>query len=357
MYKKYFLKLATSLFSISTLSACQMGYYTQSAYNQMKILAQRTPIEKKLTEENLSEDFKHKLNLSLEAHRFAVESLKLKDSKSYTTYVDLQRPYVTYVVSAAPKWELKHHLWSFPFVGSVPYKGYFDEDDAKTEELSLQKQNLDTYLRGVSAYSTLGWFDDPLLSTMIKYSEHDLVNTVIHETVHTTLYIKNSADFNERLAVFIGNKGTELFYFNKEGINSPTLQKIKDENEDDQIFSKFISAEIVELENWYKENIPSKDSSQTADFEAKREDRLALIQEKFRKNILPLLKSNNYHSFSKNKLNNAKLLIYKTYTQDLIDFESLYKKANQDIPTFIELCKSLEKSKNPAEELKKMSQK
>lgn len=333
-----------------------MGYYTQSAYNQMKILAKRTPIEKKLTEDNLSEDFKHKLNLTLEAHRFSVEILKLKNTNSYTTYSDLERPYVTYVVSAAPKWELKHHLWSFPFVGAVPYKGYFNEDDAKAEERSLQKQNLDTYLRGVSAYSTLGWFDDPLLSTMIKYREHDLVNTVIHETVHTTLYIKNSADFNERLAVFIGNKGTELFYLNKEGLNSPTLQKIKNENDDDQIFSKFISAEIINLEHWYKENSANNDPNKNADIESTREKRFIEIQDRFQKNILPQLKSDNYLSFAKNKLNNAKLLLYKTYNQDLIDFELLYKKANQDIPTFIELCKSFEKSENPNEQLKKMSQ-
>ncbi len=334
-----------------------MGYYTQSAYNQMRILAKRTPIEKILEDKNLSADFKHKLSLSLEAHHFAIEYLKLKNTKSYTTYVDLERPYVTYVVRAAPKWKLQHHLWTFPFIGSVPYKGYFNESDAKDEERELQSENLDTYLRGVSAYSTLGWFDDPLLSSMTKYRDHDLVNTVIHETVHTTLYIKNSADFNERLAVFIGNKGTEMFYQQKEGLNSPTLLQIKNENDDDKIFSNFISPEINDLENWYKENNNASISSENSELEQKRIDRLATIQEKFKNNILPQLKSDSYQSFSKNKLNNAKLLIYKTYNQDLADFESLFQKANQDIPTFIELCKQFEESDNPTDALKKITQK
>lgn len=354
MFKNKFLSSALLIVTLPLLGGCQMGYYTQSAYYQMKILAKREPIEKILKEKNPPDELKHKLNLSLEAHRFAIEILKLKNTKSYTTYVDLERPYVTYVVSAAPKWELRHHLWTFPFVGSVPYKGYFNESDAKDEERELKEKNLDTYLRGVSAYSTLGWFDDPLLSTMTKYRDHDLVNTVIHETVHATLYIKNSADFNERLAVFIGNKGTELFYQQKEGLNSPTLLQIKNENEDDQIFSKFISPELNDLENWYKENVNSNTSSENSELEQKRQNRLATIQEKFKNNILSQLKSDSYQSFSKNKLNNAKLLIYKTYNQDLADFEALFKKANQDIPTFIELCKQLEKSDNPTADLKKI---
>jgi predicted aminopeptidase len=138
------------------LSGCQLSYYLQSAGGQIAILNKRVPIEKALKNPDLSEDEKKKLLLAKDVQKFSAETLHLNAKANYTTYVKLDRPSVSYVVSASAKWELKHHLWSFPFVGSVPYKGYFSEDDAKEEEENLKKQDLDTYLRGVSAYSTLG---------------------------------------------------------------------------------------------------------------------------------------------------------------------------------------------------------
>ena len=216
-------------------SSCQIGYLIKSSYHQMSLLSQRVPIEKVLADPSVQESTKAQLRLAQEARQFSEETLKLSPSKSYTTYVKLDQPYVTYVVSASPKWKLEHHLWDFPFVGKVPYKGYPTESEAKEEEKNLQNKNLDTYLRGVSAYSTLGWFNDPILSSMMRYRNDQLVNTIIHETVHATLYIKSSADFNERMAVFLGNKGTELFYQKKEGTDSKTLLQIKNENEDDKV--------------------------------------------------------------------------------------------------------------------------
>lgn len=309
----------------------------------MSILNSRVPIEKALQDPSLTENEKKKLILAQQAREFAEKNLSLKSTQNYSSYVKLDRPYVTYVVSASPKWELKHHLWSFPFVGSVPYKGYFNEKDAKQEEDDLKKQNLDTYLRGVSAYSTLGWFSDPLLSTMMGYSDHELVNTIIHETVHATLYIKNSADFNERLAVFLGNKGMELFYKNLEGESSQTLHKAAEENEDDRIFSKFISDEIKDLEQWYKDNKGD---------EALREKRLTQIQEKFVSDIKPRLTTSAYSRFAINPLNNARLSVFKTYMQDLSDFQKLFTHVNGSFPEFIKECKKLENSKKPEEDLK-----
>lgn len=329
-------------------SGCQMGYLMKSGYGQMKLLGSRIPVEEALKDPGLSEDKKKKLLLAQEARLFAETELHLKSTKNYTSYVELGRPYVTYVVSAAPKWELKHYQWSYPFMGEMPYKGFFNESDAVAEEKSLQTENLDTYMRGVSAYSTLGWFNDPILSSMLRYDDYDLVNTIIHETVHATLYIKRAADFNERLATFLGNKGAELFYLKKEGGNSPTLKQIQLENQDNKLFSEFISSELKVLEGWYKD-LPEKDRT-----EERRKERIGEIQKKFSLEVEPKLKTESFKKFAEANLNNARLLVYKTYMQDLSDFEKLYELENRSYSAFIERCRSLEKAEDPAAKLKEL---
>lgn len=314
----------------------------------MQLLSSREPVEKALQDPNLDETKKNKLLLAQEARVFGEQTLHLKSTKNYTSYVELGRPYVTYVVSAAAKWELKHHQWSYPFMGKMPYKGYFNEADAVEEEKSLQADGLDTFMRGVSAYSTLGWFNDPILSSMLRYDDYDLVNTIIHETVHATLYIKSSADFNERLATFLGDKGAEQFYLKKEGPESATLAQIKKENADSKLFSHFISGELRALEDWYK-NLPVADRN-----EEKRLERIAQIQKNFVTNLQPQLHTDSYKKFPEYKLNNARLLVYKTYMQDLQDFESLYNLLDQDYARFIAQCKSLESAKDPAVALKEL---
>lgn len=313
-------------------------------------MMEREPIEKTLNNEKLSLEEKSKLRVSQEAKTFAEEFLHLAKTKNYSTYVSLNQPYVTYVVSASPKWELQSHLWSFPIVGKVPYKGFFNEKLAREEELELQKQNLDTYLRGVSAFSTLGWFNDPIYSSMLRYRESDLVNTIIHETVHATLYIKNSADFNERMAVFIGNKGTDQFYLHKEGPNSPTLTRIKLENEDDRLFSNFISFELNELKRWY---LSQKETPGQQNEEA-RQIKFQELQKKFSIDILPLMKTDQHKSFAKMSLNNAKLVLFKTYMEDLSDFENLYELSDADWKKFLKYCKQLESHAKPENGLKEL---
>lgn len=330
------------------LTGCQMGYLVKSAYNQMSLMNQRVPIEKALQDPKISESDKAKIRLAQRAREYAEKELHLKATQNYTSFVQLDRPSVTYVVSAAPRWELKHHNFSYPFVGKMPYKGFFNPEDAKNFEQELKAENLDTYRRGVSAYSTLGWFQDPLLSSMLTYSDHDLVNTIIHETVHTTLYIKHEADFNERLAVFLGNKGMELFYLKEEGPDSKTLAKVRAENEDDRIFSKFISEELSQLEAWYK-GLPSD-----AKIEANRQAQFQKIRDDFKNKIAPRMKSDSHQKFPQIELNNARLLVYKTYMQDLSDFEKLYQLVGGNFEEFINRCKALESAKDPAAELKKI---
>jgi len=303
-------------------------------------------LDEALKDPQLTDEQKRKIQLAQRARDFAEKELSLKPTKNYTNFVMLDRPYVTYVVSAAPKWQLKSFQWHYPIVGSMPYKGFFNEADAKKEEENLQKENLDTYMRGVSAYSTLGWFKDPLLSSMLRYKDYDLVNTIIHETVHATLYIKHEADFNERMAVFLGNRGAEIFYSQDEGPNSPTLKTVKNENADDKLFSTWMSGKLKTLEAWY-EALP-KDQQ----IDELRQKQFTQLQEDFKKELLPKLKTDTYKKFQDVKLNNARLLVYRTYMQDLSDFEKLFDKSGKDFKKFLEECKSLEKEKDPVAALK-----
>jgi predicted aminopeptidase len=326
-------------------TACLPSYLIKSGYNEIKILDEREPIEQVLKEKNLAPETRHKLELALEARAFAESDLGLKATANYKTYVDLKRPYISWVVTAAKKFELTPHLYWYPIVGDLPYKGFFTREEADVEAANQNKDGYDTMLRGVTAYSTLGWFDDPLLNTMLDSEDQGLVNTIIHESTHATLYIKSQAEFNERMAVFVGNTGTELFYKKKEGENSATIKLIQAENEDERVFSRFISDEIRQIKEWYSQ--AKKPIS-----EDDRQKRFEDIKVHFTQNIEPKLKTKNYSHFAKSKLNNAVLLYFNTYELDLSDFEKLYDHFNHSFPDFLKYCRTLEKSKDPSQELK-----
>lgn len=338
------LKAALTFVALAFLSSCQLGFYLNAGYNQLKLLSQRESIEGLLASDRLTPEEKTKLGLVQEARKFAEEKLHLRATNNYTKYVKLDRDSVTYVVTAAEKWQLKPYLWDFLIVGKVPYKGYFNEPDAKAEAADRAAEGYDTYTRGVSAFSLLGYISDPIYSSMLRYQPHDLVNTIIHETVHATVYINGNADFNERMAVFLGNIGAEMFYTEKEGSDSPTVALIRKENADDKIFSEFISRELKELEIWYQNN--------TSRHEPDRLARIKEIQTKFQQNEGSKLLSGSYRKFHEQDLNNARLLLYKTYVSDLGDFQTLYEKVGRSFEKFIEVAKSFEKSKDPEKALK-----
>lgn len=330
--------------------ASMLGYYFKGAVENISLFFARESIDKVLVQDKLPDADKKKLKMAMAAKKFAEDNLGLKKSKNYSKFVQLDRPHLVYVVNASPKWELKHYLFKYIVLGELPYKGFFNEAEAKQEKLELEKQDLDVYVRGASAYSSLGYISDPIYSSMLRGSEADLVNTIIHETVHATLYIKSSADFNERLATFIGNKGSELFYEQLEGPNSPTLAATKIENQDEKLFSEFISKEIKALEEYYK-TLPESERS-----ESKRVERLQLILDNFDRDLKPKLNS-SLSNFSKVPMSNARLLLFKTYNEDLSDFALLFEKSNSDFKVFMQHCKSLEDSPSPEIALKDLLKK
>ncbi len=331
---------------LSILSTgCELKYLIKSAEGQLDLLSKKESVDKALKDPQIDDETKRKIQLVQKTKAFAEKNLALVHTTNYDSFVLLPERYVTYAVTASSKERLQAYLWSFPFVGRVPYKGFFKKQDALDEADILKKENLDVIVRGVSAYSTLGWFSDPLMSSMTKDDDSELVDTVIHETTHATIYVKSNADFNERLATFVGEKGTELFYLQEEGNNSPTLKKMKSVNDDSKIFFSFMGDEIKSIEKYYDAN------QANANLISNRENEFKRIKKDFLVQCLPKLKSGRFDFFKEVIINNAMLIGYKMYYSDHEIFQRLLDKTNNHWKEFfLELAK-IKKSSNPDADL------
>lgn len=195
------------------LSVFPLGrYLARAGWEEAKILWRRRPIEEMVSDSSVAPAVRSKLALVLAARSFAAADLRLDAGESFTTYSQLDSDTLVLVLSAAYRDRLAYHRWWFPIVGSVPYKGWFDFEKAQREERAFQERGFDTYLRPASAFSTLGWFNDPLVSATLRADTLSLANTVIHELVHNTYYASGQAEFNESFANWAGARGSGDFY-------------------------------------------------------------------------------------------------------------------------------------------------
>lgn len=214
------------------LAACTAGapfYLVRQGMGQARILLSRTPVEAALNDGSLSEQQKQRLLHMRAVRAFAREDLGLKDTESFASVVLLRKGQaVSYVVSAAPEFSLSPKTWWFPIVGDVPYLGFFDREHAAVFESYLRANGYDTDLGEVAAYSTIGWFSDPVFTSQLDRSEAYLTGLVIHEMVHSTIWVKGRADFNEALASYVEEQGRLAFYRKHEGPESRTVRRIQD---------------------------------------------------------------------------------------------------------------------------------
>jgi len=200
------------------LAGCQsLGYYAHVSGGQLNLLSKREPVTQVIASLEGDPDaatmaLSQRLQLSQRLLEFAETALGLEVGGRYSTYVTLDREAVVWNLVAAPELSLTAHTWCYPFVGCAPYRGFFDRDKADQAGARLVTQGLDTYVGGVSAYSTLGWFDDPILSTFIDLSEADFVELLIHELSHSRVWVKDDAPFNESFASFVGREGTRAWF-------------------------------------------------------------------------------------------------------------------------------------------------
>jgi predicted aminopeptidase len=200
-----------------------VSYGWMQGKGQFEILWAAQPIEKFLESPDFPDSLKAKLRLIQEIRSFAVDSLGISPSDNYTTMYNQKGENLLWNVTATEPFALVPYRWKFPFLGSFPYKGYFDLEKAKLERERLDSAGYDTHIGMVSGWSTLGWFKDPILSKMLERSEGDLAELIIHELTHGTLYVKDSVEFNENLASFVGRMGAIQFLKNRFGQNSAEL--------------------------------------------------------------------------------------------------------------------------------------
>ncbi|HRK07951.1 MAG TPA: aminopeptidase [Pseudobdellovibrionaceae bacterium] len=340
-------------------AGCSTGYVLRNAWAQVDLLWSREPLEKVLESPRLTEADKAKLRLARDAKQFAELRLGLNRNLNYESFVQLDRDSVSYVINAAPIDRLEHHTWWYPVVGSLPYRGYFNREVTEREAKALAASGeLDVHWRGVAAYSTLGWFNDPILSSMLRYDDYTLVNTIIHENVHATVFIKSNADFNERLATFLGNWAADLFFAERDGPDSAAVKAARAERSAEQIFSKFISKELDSLRDWFAGPAVELKKDRAAFLKARR-DRYAEIQARFQAEIEPALRAahtptaDHYaRALDPERLNNARLLLWRTYVYDLSDFEKALTHWQGDARKLIEWAKALKSDSDPEAELK-----
>ena len=184
-----------------------LAYYTQAVGGHLKVLARARPLDELLADPGTDAALRQRLETARRIREFASKELRLPENESYASYADLNRSYVVWNVFAAPEFSVEPKKECFPFTGCVSYRGFYSEDQARRHAEKLRGQGFDVHVGGVPAYSTLGWSNDPLLSTFIRYPDAQLARLLFHELAHQVVYAKDDTTFNESFAVAVEEEG------------------------------------------------------------------------------------------------------------------------------------------------------
>ena len=330
------------------LSGCSPFYLFRAAYEEGKILWRRQPIERLLENPDLDKETREKFKLVLALRTFARDRLHFTVKGSYEGYSHLDRPVLSYVLTAVPRTNLSPYTWWFPIVGRLPYKAFFSKDAARGKARSFRSRGYDTYVRPVSAFSTLGWFDDPLLAHLMDLDKVTLVEVIFHELFHNTLFVSEAVDFNESLANFVGNRAAIVFFRKRLGEMSPEyLQAVRAWKEELE-FSVMIHETASTLENLYKRDLPEKEklSLRMEIFSRSQKEWMIMVADRL---------GHQYRNFGKQKINNAVVAHYLLYLGGLHLFESLYQTRGRDLGRLLkDVMESVEKSDTPWEGVRGM---
>lgn len=250
--KRIFLAVSFVLLVLIVAYWNLVKYGIEQGKGQLDIVWNAKPVEEYLESPSFPDSLKEKLLLINRVRQFAIDSLSLKDTKNYKTLYDQKGQEIMWVVMASEPFQLKAKEWTFPVIGSVPYKGFFDRTKAIKLKDELEKEGWDVNIRNPGGWSTLGWFTDPILSEMLQRTEGDLANLIIHEMSHATIFVKDSIDFNENLATFIGDRGAEQFLLSAYGHDSKEYSKYMNEDRDYLLFSDHMLRGAEKLDSLYK---------------------------------------------------------------------------------------------------------
>jgi predicted aminopeptidase len=303
-------------------------YLLRGAWEETRILARRRPLADILADSATSPPLRAKLELVLGARAFARDSLGLDVGQSFTSYSETGHDTLTLVVSGAYRDRLKAYTWWFPVVGRVPYKGYFDFDEARRQERALNARGFDTRLGAVSAFSTLGWFNDPLLPSTLRADSLTLANTVVHELTHNTYYAPGGAVFNESFANFVGSRGAERFFRSR---GQPTAAaEVAARWDDEKVLGRFWAALYARVDSAFKAR-PGEDAGPVADRLAAREVIFGEARTALLHDLAPQLKTISIRSVERVKLDNAVLMSRRVYLTELDAFDAVLANNGGDL--------------------------
>lgn len=323
------------------LSGCASdGYYRQAAAGQMDMLRNRQDIAATLANDAISPELRRQLELVESLVSFAHDRLALPDNGSYRTFVPLDRRYVTWNVVAAPATSLAPVTWCFPVVGCVAYRGYFAEADAEAFADGLRAEGLDVAVLGTRAYSTLGWFHDPVPSTILFDPDYDLAGTIFHELAHQRVFIAGDTTFNESYAVAVERAGTELWLAENGTPEMRAAYRLANERQEE--FINLILGVQDELNALYHQ--PLDEEAMLARKEAVF-DRLHADYARLKASWGGYA---GYDGFFAQDLNNAKLALVASYNSRARAFENLLRDEGGDWTAFHAAVEAL--SKLPEEE-------
>ena len=321
----------------------EMGrYLVRAGWEEAKILWRRRPLEQLVLDTSVPFPTRRKLQIVLDARDYARRGLGLDVGRSFTTFSQLDRDTLVLVLSAAYRDRLAHHRWWFPVVGRVPYKGWFDFETARRQEADFARRGFDTYLRPAAAFSTLGWFNDPLVSTTLRADTLSLANTVIHELTHNTFYASGQAEFNESFANWVGARGSADFYRSR---GFPVaVAEAEARWSDDKLLGRFWKRLHAEIDSAFKAH-PGADGLQERLAVRDRIYRAAREELVFR--IGPQLRTIAPRYVERVRLDNAALLARRIYQTDLDLFDAVWMREGMDtrraIARIIALAKTDEK--------------
>ena len=337
--------LAVAAGGVLLMGACSPIYVIRAGIAEAKILAARRPIPEVVADPETTDDTRGKLALVLEARTFAIESLELDVGQSYTSFTRLEQDTLAMVLSAAYRDRFASKTWWFPIVGRVPYRGYFSLEDAKEAQADLERDGLDTYLRPTAAFSTLGWFADPLLSTLLRYDHVELVTSVLHELSHNHLFVSGRVRFNESFATFVGQVGAMEFFCGREGGGPDTTWcgRAQARWRDAQRFGRFMDDLIDDLQRLYAEPETPLDTKLL-----RREEIFEAYRERFVSDVQPTFEASSYSGFLSTPLNNATLLSRMLYYHRLEAFDRTYRAHGSDLGATVDyLARGVEDADDP----------
>ena len=304
-----------------------ISYYAQSLEGHARIMAARQDVGKLIHDPSTPAALRGKLTSASAIRRFATDELALPENSSYRSYVDIHRDAVTWAVFAAPQFSLAPRPWCFPVFGCVPYRGYFDRKSATETAVELHGQGLDVYVTGITAYSTLGWFSDPLLSTMLTQDNSYLASLIFHELAHQSLYVNGDSAFNEAFAVAVETSGVRKWL--RANGDRAGLRRYEADRKRRIDFLGLVSKTRDELGQIY---LSPRAPEQMAAAKAEAIDRLRMRYRQLRDKRWGGYRG--YDAWFDSPINNAKLAATAVYGEQVPAFLHLFDLCSGDYPRF-----------------------